>query len=162
MESEEPETGHIQETIIVHLSWRRQEAEIQVRPSNIMWPKYLNIDVYYSAKYVSLCFFLVPWLLALRYVNLKHHNIECCCFQSWSFCSTCSWCTCTFVQYIHNRWYTHIPSFLLLSFADSPLEWSWEETSPLTCWKIRQISCRKYLDLLSSHGQGMWLLNLPS
>ena len=39
-----------------------------------------------------------------------------------------------------HKWYTytHVLSFLLSSSADSPLEWSQEETSPITCWRLTE------------------------
>ena len=48
---------------------------------------------------------------------------------------------------------THTPSFLLLSSIDSPIEWSWEDASPITCWKIRPISWGLGTRLLDLHTQ---------
>ena len=65
MELEEPKTGHMCTIDYNSKLGRRQGAEIQVRPSNMMWPRYLNLDVYYPAKHGSLCSFAAE-TLALR------------------------------------------------------------------------------------------------
>ena len=56
MELEEPETGHAR-TIEYNSKLEMKKRRIQVRPSNTMWPRYLKIDIYYPAKYGSLCSF---------------------------------------------------------------------------------------------------------
>ena len=42
-----------------------RSTEIQVLPSNMMWPRYLNIDVYYPANMAAGVFSLLR-LLAFR------------------------------------------------------------------------------------------------
>ena len=53
MELEELETGHAH-TIDYNGKLKLKKIrsrKIQVQPSNTMWPKYLNIDVYYPVKH---------------------------------------------------------------------------------------------------------------
>ena len=77
MELEESETGHMHMTDYnSKLKMKKiRGVRIEVRHSSMMWPRYLNIDVYYPAtcKYGSLCSFTAETLSTYVSSHTNHH-----------------------------------------------------------------------------------------